>query len=84
MKDDDEDKRTIDELREILAKQVLLIAIDDENAQLKIDALKATEPKGRGARTPAAANAVSPMSLFHARVKQAEEGNGDGEPAETD
>lgn len=73
---------TIDQLREILARQILKMAIDDDNAQYKLDAFKATEPKGRG--TPRTiTTAASPMAMFHERVRRAE-GNGDGESTETD
>jgi hypothetical protein len=78
---------TIDDLRDKLAKQILEIAIETDNPQLKVDIFKATERYGK----TAAAKAVetpSPggMAVFAARVKRAEQGNGEdaGEPTTPD
>lgn len=75
---------TIEELRAKLARQILNAAIDNDNPQFKLDAFKATEPRGKLA--PSAGAPAGAMSLFQNRVKQAEEGgNGeDAEPAEDD
>jgi uncharacterized coiled-coil protein SlyX len=79
--------KTIDELREELARQVLEIALETDNPQLKLDALARTAERGK---TAAAKPAVNPppgsngMAAFAARVKRAEErGSQDaGEPDE--
>jgi hypothetical protein len=78
---------TIDDLRDKLAKQILQLAIESDNPQYKVDAFKATERYGK---TAAAEKAVAPtpggMAVFAARVRRAEQGNGEdaGEPATPD
>lgn len=81
-----EDKtQTIEQLREILAKQILELAIDSDNPQYKVDAYKATATSGRVARAEAAPAAAGGMSMFQARIRAAEAGkNGAEQPTETD
>lgn len=81
----DERPRTIEELREELARQILETAIESDNPQFKVDAFKALEKWGmtRG-KQATASEPGGAMHAFQARVRRAEEGNGDGEPAETD
>lgn len=78
-------EQSIEQLRETLARQILEAAIASDNPQYKVDAFKALEKYGMGktkvAETGASAGA---MTVFQARVKRAEEGNGDAEPPETD
>ena len=84
----DERPKTIEQLREELARQILETAIDSDNPQFKVDAFKALEKWGisRGNKTtPTTPGPGSAMSSFQARVKRAEEGNGDdAEQTETD
>lgn len=69
-------EKSIDDLRDELAKQILELAIKSDNPQYKVDAFKATERYGK---TVAAKPAVTPppgsngMAAFAARVKRAEE-----------
>jgi hypothetical protein len=79
-------EKTIEQLREELARQILEAAIASDNPQYKVDAYKAVEKYGmKGGRSAEPATSGSPMAVFHDRVKRAEQGiNGNGEPAETD
>lgn len=78
----EDDAAPIDKLREVLARQILKIAIADPNAQLKLDAFKATERYAT--KGPAKADSVAtPMANFQARVRRSEEMNG-GEPTASD
>lgn len=76
----DEDQKTIDQLREALARQILGIALLEDNAQYKLDAFRATERYGSSKR--AADPVATPMTDFANRVKRAEKANGSGKPAE--
>jgi hypothetical protein len=78
---------TIDDLRDKLAKQILQLAIDSDNPQYKVDAFKATERYGKSVNAKAVETpAPGGMAVFAARVKRAEQGNGEdaGEPITTD
>ena len=80
-------EQTIDELRDKLAKQILELAIESDNPQYKVDAFKATERYGKSVTAKAVETAApgNGMAVFAARVKRAEQGNGDaGEPPTTD
>ena len=79
-----EDKsETIEELREELAKQTLKLAIDSDNPQYKVDVLRATATSAKLGKPVASEPAAGGMSMFQARIRQAERGNGT-EPAQTD
>ena len=82
----DEKPRSIDELREELARQILETAIDSDNPQFKVDAFKALEKWGMTkGKITTAPQPGSAMTAFQARVRRAEEGNGDdAEQTETD
>jgi len=81
----DDKPETIDQLRDILAKQILKHAIDSSNEQYKLDAYKATATSGRVAKAEAASAAPGGgMSGFAARIRAAERGLNGAEPAETD
>ena len=64
---------SIEELREILAKQILELAIEDENVQLKLDAYKATQERGTRKVAEKVA-ATDGMAIFQARVAKATNG----------
>lgn len=71
---------TIDELREVLARQILVEAIDSDNPQFKLDAFKATERYGKNAPKAASEAPVGGMATFQARLRHAERGvNGDAD-----
>ena len=74
---------SIEQLREVLARQILELAIKADNEQYKLDAYKATEVRGRTGKA-AADPVATPMANFHARVKAAEMNGDNGEPPETD
>lgn len=66
----DKSALSIEELREQLARQILLLALDDDNAQFKLDSYKATQkPPERG--KPDLAAPADAMSIFQARVRKA-------------
>lgn len=75
-------EQTIDDLRDQLAKQILQIAIESDNPQLKVDAFKATERYGKS-QAAKAVETPSPggMAVFAARVKRAEQQGANGEDA---
>ena len=65
---------TIEELRAELTRQVLEIALDSENPQYKLDALRATNPPGRAKAAPEPPPGIDQMTAFQQRVKRAENG----------
>ena len=72
------DELSIEELRDILAKQILKIAIeDDENPQLKIDVYKATAERGTKTRAKETATVADGMAIFQQRVRQATSDGGE-------
>lgn len=79
--------KTLAQLRDELARQILEIALQDENPQYKLDAFKATQERGRPQTQAAAEEPMDGMSIFAARVRKASETGADGadpEPPETD
>ena len=75
-------------LRE-LAKQVLVLALDSDNPQYKVDVLKAVQGYGKATAGKAApAEPTSSMATWGAQLRQvqraAEEVNGGDDEAETD
>jgi hypothetical protein len=75
-------ENSIEELREILAKQILELAIDDENPQFKLDAYRATAERGTKRGTEKLTAPTDGMTIFQERVKQATN-NGTRQPPET-
>lgn len=64
--------KSIEELREELARQILELALADSNAQFKLDSFKATaKPPDRKPTAEIPANDA--MSIFQARVRRAAE-----------
>lgn len=74
--------KSIDELREALARQILELALEDPNAQFKLDSYKATARPASDRGKVAESSPADGMAIFRDRVKKAELG-GDGadEPA---
>lgn len=71
MKSPEKADKSIEELREALARQILELALDDPNAQFKLDSYKATaRPPDR---RPSEAVTNDAMSVFQARVRKAAE-----------
>lgn len=65
--------QTIEELREELARQILMLALEDSNPQYKLDSYKATQkPPERGKHAEVAPN--ESMSIFQERVRKARDG----------
>jgi hypothetical protein len=76
---------TIENLRERLARQILDGALTSDNLQFKVDAFKALERYAMSKKPAADGAATSPMAVFGARVKRAEEGaRPNGEPSTSD
>lgn len=79
--------KTIAQLRQELTRQILEIALDDDNPQYKLDALKATVERGKAQNESPTSEPMDAMSVFQSRVrKAAETGPPDGadKQAETD
>ena len=63
--------KSIDQLREELARQILDLALEDPNLQLKLDAYKATQkPPERGKQVETSVPDM--MSIMRERVRQAD------------
>jgi hypothetical protein len=72
-----DDEKTIEEMRERLAHQILEIALESDNPQLKLDAFKATEKSVKiAAAKPANDPSAGGMAVFQRRMKAAA-GQGD-------
>ena len=70
---------TVDQLREVLAKQILELAIADSNPQLKIDVYKATTTRASKPPATVSVPAATSMMSFQRRVAAAtEQGNTNG------
>jgi hypothetical protein len=75
-------QKSIEELREELARQILEIAINDENPQYKLDAYKAINVKPAKIEK---ATPVDAMTIFQQRVSAASgRENGSEQQAEID
>jgi len=74
---------SIEELREQLARQILEIALSEDNAQFKLDSYRATQERGRGRPPETPAQPVG-MEMFRERLRKAEVKANGTEPTASD
>jgi len=75
--------KTIDQLREELALQIIELALASDNEQFKLDSYRATAERGKPKPTTPEQQPGG-MTIFRQRVKQAETKNGAVDEAEAD
>ena len=70
-------EQSIEEMKELLQRQLLQTALTSDNPQFKLDVFKAVQERSpKQAKTVEIEQPVAAMATFQARVRRAEGGNG--------